>query len=192
MCYVKALKYIIAICSLVRRRGFWIRCAMLVLLFRERIVLSPRVLCILQQSASLSDLENVVFACLYHSQNLYTNITRYRDCNAVDGISKLTFGRILWVWTWPKLDLELVGIFSSSPSSSCHFFKAFDTFLTLMKLTVHVYYIDTSNSFSTFFQNSNHFLKILWLYDFFGLSILIFFFFPIFNSNTTCCTYLLH
>ena len=60
--------------------------------------LSPLWLCvlyILQQSASFSGLEKVIFACLYHSQTLYTNRTRYRNCNVLQAISKFTFGRIL-------------------------------------------------------------------------------------------------
>ena len=47
----------------------------------------------LQQTATFSGLAKVVFAYFCHS--LYSNRTPYRDCNAVDRISKFTFGRII-------------------------------------------------------------------------------------------------
>ena len=56
------------------------------------------VLYILQQSASFPGLEKVLFACFYHSKNLYTNRTRFTDCNAGDRILEFTFGRIFWLF----------------------------------------------------------------------------------------------
>ena len=43
----------------------------------------------IQQNASFSGVEKVIFVCLYHSQTLYTDTTRYRNCSAVDRNSLL-------------------------------------------------------------------------------------------------------
>ena len=69
-------------------------------------------------TSSFSSLEKVVFAWFYNSQSVCANITRYRNCNAVDCISKFTFGRILWLFE-VRLNWPITSIFFFSR----HFFR---------------------------------------------------------------------
>ena len=82
-------------------------------------------LCVLWYITSFSCLEKVIFAYLYHSQTFYTNLTRYRDWDNVDSISKFPYGRILWLF------VIFLNAARTSISFSWHFFFTPQVFFIL-------------------------------------------------------------